>query len=133
MKFMLDTNTCIYLIKKKPANVIGHFKRHKVGDVGISSITLAELQYGVEKSHYIHKNRGALEEFIAPLEIATFNELASRAYGEISSRLEKAGMPSGSMDTLIGAHALSLGVTLVTNNIMEFNRINNLKVVDWTV
>jgi len=133
MKFMLDTNTCIYLIKKKPAEVIGHFKRHKVGDIGISSITLAELQCGVEKSHHVHRNRVALEEFIAPLEIAPFDEAASRTYGEIRSHLEKAGTPIGSMDTLIGAHALSLGVTIVTNNIREFNRINNLKVIDWTV
>lgn len=133
MKFMLDTNTCIYLIKKKPAEVIGHFKRHKVGDVGISSIVLAELQYGVEKSQHVHSNRVALEEFIAPLEIATFDEAANRTYGKIRSHLEKTGTPIGSMDTLIGAHALSLAVTLVTNNVREFNRINNLKIIDWTV
>lgn len=133
MRFMLDTNICIYLIKQKPANVLKHFSSHDVGDVGISSITLAELQYGVSKSQHVQKNRHALSEFIQPLEIADFDEKAAESYGDIRATLEKAGTPIGSMDMLIGAHALSLGVTLVTNNVCEFKKIKGLKVVDWTI
>ncbi len=133
MKFMLDTNTCIYLIKQKPPSVLKNLKEHSAGDIGISSITLAELHYGVEKSQHVHKNREALSEFILPLEIADFDEKASQTYGTVRSALEKEGKPIGSMDMLIGSHALSLSVTLVTNNTKEFKRIKNLKVVDWTV
>lgn len=133
MKFMLDTNTCIYLIKQKPPTVLKNFKEHSAGDIGISSITLAELHYGVEKSQHVQKNREALSEFILPLEIADFDEKASQTYGAVRSALEKAGKPIGSMDMLIGSHALSLNVTLVTNNTKEFKSIKNLKVVDWTV
>ncbi|MFA5072342.1 MAG: type II toxin-antitoxin system VapC family toxin [Nitrospirota bacterium] len=133
MKFMLDTNTCIYLIKQKPLKVLKQFQSYFIGDIGISSITLAELWYGVEKSHFVEKNHMALEEFILPLEIADFDEQAAQAYGSVRTMLEKAGTPIGSLDTQIGAHALSLNVTLVTNNMKEFKRIKNLKVIDWTV
>ncbi len=133
MKFMLDTNACIYLIKQKPLSVLKNLKEHSAGDIGISSITLAELHYGVEKSQHVQKNREALSEFILPLEIADFDEKASQTYGTVRSALEKEGKPIGSMDMLIGSHALSLSVTLVTNNTKEFKRIKNLKVVDWTV
>lgn len=133
MKFMLDTNICIYIIKQKPSKVLMRFKKYSVGDIGISSITLAELQYGVAKSLHIQRNQLALNEFVLPLEIAGFDEKAAMAYGTVRSYLEKIGKPIGSMDTLIGAHALSLGVTLVTNNTREFKRIKKLKVVDWTV
>jgi len=133
MKFMLDTNTCIYIIKQKPANALKHFKAYAVGDIGISSITLAELRFGVEKSQHIQKNQEALDAFILPLEIADFDEKAAKVYGEIRAALEKTGNPIGSMDMLIGAHALSLGLTLVTNNVKEFRKIKHLKVIDWTV
>lgn len=132
MKFMLDTNICIYLIKLKPQKVLKHFQSHDVGDIGISSITLAELRYGVAKSQHIEKNRQALDEFILPLEIADFDEAAAGVYGTIRAALEKVGRPIGSMDMLIGAHALALDVALITNNTKEFKRIKNLKVVDWT-
>ncbi len=133
MKFMLDTNTCIYIIKKKPSKVLRHFKEYHVGDIGISSITLAELQYGAAKSLHVQKNQLALNEFILPLEIACFDKKAAKTYGAVRSSLEKTGKPIGSLDTLIGAHALSLGAVLVTNNTKEFKRIKNLGVVDWTV
>jgi len=133
MKFMLDTNTCIYIIKQKPPKALKHFKAYSVGEIGISSITLAELRFGVEKSQYIQKNQLALDAFILPLEIADFDEKVAKAYGEIRAALEKAGNLIGSMDMLIGAHALSLGLTLVTNNVREFRKIKHLKVVDWTV
>jgi len=132
MRYMLDTNICIYLIKQKPEKVLRHFKAHSVGEIGISSITLAELRYGVERSQQVQKNRQALEEFTLPLEIAAFDEASAEVYGSVRAGLEQAGTPVGSMDMLIGAHALSLGVTLVTNNLREFEKIKNLKVVDWS-
>lgn len=133
MKFMLDTNICICLIKRRSEKIIGNLKKHTAGEVGISSITLAELQYGVVKSQHKKQNRIALEEFVLPLEIDPFDEKAAETYGLIRSQFEKTGKPIGSLDTLIGAHALSRGVTLVTNNVREFKRIKGLKVVDWTV
>ena len=133
MKYMLDTNICIYLIKQKPPKVLKHFKSHSIGDIGISSITLAELRYGVSKSRHVERNRQALDEFILPLEIEDFNEKAAAEYGTIRANLEKAGKPIGSMDMLIGAHALSHGATLVTNNTKEFKQITSLKAVDWSV
>ena len=133
MKCMLDTNICMHLIKQKNPKILAYLKKHAIGEIGISSITLAELQYGVANSDYIRRNREALHEFILPLEIADFDKKAAEVYGNVRANLEKAGSPIGSMDMLIGSHALSLGVTLVTNNIREFNRIKGLKVVDWTV
>lgn len=133
MKYMLDTNICIYLIKQKPEKVLQHFKTQSMGDIGISSITLAELRFGAEKSQQIQNNRQALEEFILPLVIADFDERAAVTYGAVRAALEKAGTSVGSMDMLIGAHALSLGVTLVTNNTREFKQIKSLKIEDWSV
>jgi len=132
MEYMLDTNICIYLIKQKPEKVLRHFRAQSVGDIGISSVTLAELRFGVEKSLHVDKNRQALDEFILPLEIADFDEKAAASYGKVRAALEREGKPVGSMDMLIGAHALSLGVTLVTNNTREFKQIRNLKVADWS-
>ena len=133
MELMLDTNTCIYLIKRKPPGVLKRLEAYAVGDIGISSITLAELQFGVAKSRERERNRQALEEFVLPLEVAVFDQRAAETYGVVRSFLEAKGTPIGSLDTLIGAHAVSLGVTFVTNNTREFGRIRNLNVVDWTV
>ena len=132
MKFMLDANICIYIIKQKPPKVLKYFRAYSVGEIGISSITLAELRFGVAKSQHIQKNGEALDAFILPLEIADFDEKAAKVYGDIRAALEKAGNSIGSMDMLIGAHALSLGITLVTNNVREFKKIKNLKVTDWS-
>jgi tRNA(fMet)-specific endonuclease VapC len=132
MKLMLDTNICIYFIKQQPANALKRFLDYQVGDIGISSITLSELRYGVAKSKHREKNTNALDEFIIPLEIALFDEAAAMAYGDIRTNLEKAGTPIGAMDMLIAAHALSLGITLVTNNTREFSRVLSLKIIDWT-
>lgn len=132
MRYLLDTNTCIFLIKRQPGTVLLHLKRCLPGEVGISSITLAELQFGVAKSQRVRENREALEEFTVPLEVTPFDKDAAARYGEIRAQLERAGTPIGSMNMLIGAHALSLGATLVTNNLGEFRRIKKLKVIDWT-
>src|ERR1700674_3937021 len=126
MKLLLDTNICIYIIKQQPPAVLKHFLVYQVGDIGISSITLSELRYGVAKSKQRDKNAKALDEFIIPLDIASFDEEAAIAYGDICTILEKAGTPIGAMDMLIAAHAVSLGVTLVTNNTREFSRIPTL-------
>jgi tRNA(fMet)-specific endonuclease VapC len=128
---MLDTNICIYLIKKKPPGVLKKLAEHKISEVGISAITVAELEYGVEKSAQTDKNRDALAEFLAPFEIMPFDERASLEYGRIRAHLERKGTLIGSMDMLIAAHAQSLGVTLVTNNAKEFKRVPHLQVQNW--
>lgn len=133
MKYMLDTNICIYIIKQKPLKVLKHFRGQAAGDIGISSITLAELRYGVFKSLHVEKNRQAIDEFILPLEIADFDERAASEYGILRAELEKTGKPIGSMDMLIGAHALALGITLVTNNTKEFRQVRDLNISDWCV
>ena len=131
MKFMLDTNICIYLIRKNPVRVLKKLQEIKASEVCISSITLAELEYGVQKSKNQNQNRIALTEFIAPLEIGPFEEDAAIKFGEIRTWLEKKGSVIGAYDMLIAAHALSLNVTLVTNNLREFIRIPSLKVENW--
>src|SRR5262245_23478815 len=116
MKFMLDTNICIHLIKHRPQRLLNRFSRISVGDVGISAITLAELDYGVAKSSRPEKNRGALAEFVSPLEVAAFDDAAASLYGRIRALLEKKGQPIGAMDLLFACHALALGVHLITDN-----------------
>lgn len=128
---MLDTNTCIALIKRKPAHALEKFGEYRVGDIGISAVTLAELRYGVSKSPHQAKNRVALDEFVLPLEVAAFDEQVTAAYGELRAALERQGTPIGPLDTMIAAHALSLGAVLVTNNTREFARVPRLTVVDW--
>lgn len=131
MKLMLDTNICIYIIKQQPVSVLKRFLEYRIGDIGISSITLSELRYGVAKSTHQEKNAKALDEFIIPLEVVSFDEEAAHVYGDIRATLEKAGTPIGAMDMLIAAHAVSLGISLVTNNSREFVRIPALNIVDW--
>lgn len=130
MKYLLDTDICIYVINEKPRKVLERFSRHAVGDLGVSSITVAELAFGVEKSGST-RNRGALDAFLLPLEIAPFDLQAALRYGEVRSILEKKGTPVGPLDTLIAAHALGLGVTLVTNNQREFQRVPGLRAENW--
>jgi tRNA(fMet)-specific endonuclease VapC len=132
MKYLLDTNICIYIIKKKPDEVFEKFKNLNVGDVGISTITLAELQFGIEKSSNSLKNKEALENFLTPIEIVDFDYEAAIEYGIIRAALEKKGVPIGPLDMLIASHAKSLNVILVTNNIREFNRIDGLKIENWS-
>lgn len=131
MELMLDTNICIYLIKEHPPSVLERFATHAVGDIGISVITLAELEYGVSKSSRPAKNREALDQFISPLEVAPFDRQATAAYGKLRTTLEKRGQSIGSMDLLIAAHALSLDVRLITRNVREFGRVPSLRIEDW--
>jgi tRNA(fMet)-specific endonuclease VapC len=131
MRFMLDTDSCIALIKRKPAKMLDKLTSHAPGDVGLSAVTLAELRFGVAKSAQKDANARALDEFLLPLEIADFDETAAGVYGEVRAALENAGTPIGPLDTQIGAHALSLGSVLVTHNTREFRRIPGLTVEDW--
>jgi tRNA(fMet)-specific endonuclease VapC len=131
MKLMLDTNICISLIKEHPPAVLERFARHPVGDIGVSVITLAELEYGVAKSARPARNREALEQFVSPLEVAPFDRRATAAYGKVRTTLERKGQPIGSMDLLIAAHAISLEVRLITHNVKEFGKVPGLRVEDW--
>ena len=132
MEYLLDTNICIYIIKKRPTNVLKKFESLSPGDVAISSITLAELYYGIMKSSDPMKNQEALDKFLIPLEILDFDYTATIDYGKIRADLEKKGTPIGPLDTLIASHAKSLNLTLVTNNEKEFERIPGLKLENWT-
>lgn len=127
---MLDTNICIYLINKRPPKVLERFAQYELGEIGVSSITAAELAYGVAKSGSA-RNRDALEAFLLPLEIVDFDQKAAWAYGDIRSTLEQAGQPIGPLDTQIAAHARALGCVLVTNNVREFRRVSGLSVENW--
>lgn len=129
---LLDTNICIYLIRQRSQQVLRKFEEFEVGEIGVSAITVSELRYGVEKSTQTERNRAALERFLLPLEAVSFGLEATVSYGRIRTTLEKQGKPIGPLDTLIAAHALSLGTTLVTNNTREFERVPSLQVEDWT-
>lgn len=131
MRYMLDTNICIYIIKKRPSKVFETLKRLAFGDVCISAITLAELEYGVEKSQQRERNKIALTSFLTPLEILPFSHKSAVKFGEIRAQLEKKGQVIGAYDLLISAHALSENLTLVTNNTKEFSRIHNLSLENW--
>jgi len=132
MEYMLDTNICIYIIKKKPNEVFDRFNNLTIGDVGISSITLAELQYGIQKSSNSDKNRDALQKFLTPIEIIDYGYEATVEYGKIREKKKKNGVPIGPLDMLIASHAKSLNLILVTNNVREFERIVGLKIENWT-
>jgi tRNA(fMet)-specific endonuclease VapC len=131
MRFMLDTNICIYLIKRKPPQVLSRLKEFNIGEVTVSSIAVSELEYGVAKSSKPDRNRDALDAFLAPLEILSFDGEAAYHYGQIRAFLEKEGKLIGAMDMLIGAHAVSASMTLVTNNMKEFSRIPELRSENW--
>ena len=131
MKYMLDTNTCIYIIKRKPVEVINRFRQFQISQVSISSITLSELEYGVIKSSKPEQNHLALAQFLAPIEILPYDNGAAQHYGELRLYSEKHGTPIGSLDMLIAAHALSTGCILITNNVKEFERVPNLKINNW--
>ena len=131
MKYLLDTNICIYVIRRKPLRVLARFTQQAVGEIGVSSITVGELAYGVQRSRDVGKNRSALEQFLLPLTILPFDRAAALEYGNVRASLAEQGRPSGPLDTLIGAQALASNLTLVTNNVREFRRIPGLAVENW--
>ena len=131
MRVLLDTDICIYLIRQRPPEVLHRFEEYEVGEVGVSSITVAELYFGARKSRHAAQNARALEQFLLPLEIVEFDLEAAVAYGDIRAALERQGTPIGPLDTLIAALAVSLKVTLVTNNSREFARVPGLDLNNW--
>lgn len=132
IRYLLDTNTCIHLIRKRPARAIRKLERKQVSDIGISSITLSELEYGCAKSVTPDRNRMALTGFLAPIEVLPYDDRAALRYGPLRAHLERKGTPIGSLDLLIAAHALSMECVLVTSNESEFKRVPGLKVENWT-
>ena len=131
MRYMLDTNICIYLIKHKPEKVFQKLQTIHPEDVCISSVTYAELVHGVEKSAAVEKNRLALSMLLANIESLDFDAVAANCYGKIRADLEKKGTPIGPLDMMIAGHAQSLGYTVVTNNVKEFSRVAALKMENW--
>ncbi len=129
---MLDTNICIELLRGGAAQVASRMQEHEIDEIAISSITLAELQYGVAKSTRPAHHETLLVAFCAPLAILPFNGRAGHTYGRVRTKLERAGTPIGPLDTPIAAHALAQNVTLVTKNKREFSRVVGLPVENWT-
>jgi tRNA(fMet)-specific endonuclease VapC len=130
IKYLLDTNICIYVIKRRPIEILSRFNE-AAGHLAISSITLAELMHGVEKSQYVSKNLRAVEDFCSRLEVLSYDENAASHYGEIRADLERKGKPIGVNDLHIAGHARSLGVILVSNNLKEFERVEGLRLQNW--
>lgn len=129
--YLLDTNICISIIREKPASVLTHFRKIRPGDVGISVITLCELEYGVENSSNVARNREALDLFVLPLAVFSLTPPVAEEYGRIRHATRKKQVSA--YDLLIAAHAIQLGLTLVTNNIREFNRVPGLRCENWAI
>jgi len=129
--YLLDINICIYTINKKPIEVLSKLKKKASKDIFISSITVAELEHGVEKSNYPERNKVALVEFLSLFQILYYTDGDALYYGKIRSGLEKRGQIIGTMDMLIASQALSHDLILVTNNTKEFERIENIKLENW--
>ena len=130
MKWMLDTDTCIAIIKKHPG-ALKKLRGKSIGQVGVSSITVGELAFGAHKSSRPKDARSALSEFLLALEIAAFDDHAAMRYGAVRAWLARRGKPAGPLDTLIGSHAHALDVTLVRHNTREFAQIDGLRLEDW--
>ena len=131
MRWMLDTNTCIAIIKRQPEGVFKKLRGKTIGQVGLSCIALGALTYGAEVSTRPEQNLLALQEFLLPLEIASYDDACAFRYGELRAQLKRKGRPMGSLDTLIAAHALTLDVVVVTNNMREFSHAPGLRLENW--
>ncbi|OQX20040.1 MAG: VapC toxin family PIN domain ribonuclease [Desulfobacteraceae bacterium IS3] len=129
--YMLDTNICIYIIKKRPISILERFSEIQEGQLSVSVVTLAELQYGVERSSSKKFNQQILNDFISRILVLYWDEGAANHYGKIRVYLEKKGTPIGNMDLMIASHALSRRCTLISNNLREFMRVPNLKTENW--
>lgn len=131
MKYMLDTNIIVYAKNNRPKTVFVNFQRYTPKDMCISAITMAELEFGICNSSKPEQNRLALAMFLSGIEIAPFDKKAAEEYGKIRFDLKMRGLLIGSNDMLIAAHAKSLGLTLISNNTREFERIDGLKLENW--
>lgn len=132
LRYLLDTNIVIYVIKRKPPSALQLFNEH-AGHMAISSITLAELLHGAEKSNAPARSLGVVEDFCSRLEVLPYGPKAAQHYGSIRSALEKQGQPIGVNDVHIAAHARSEGLTLVSNNLREFERVPALQLANWAI
>jgi len=130
--YLLDTNICIFAINKRPANVLEIIKKKSKAGIYISSLTVAELEYGVENSKYIEDNRIALLKFLSIFNVLNFDDMDAAPYGKLKTKLKKSGQIIGSIDMLLAAQAISKELIFVTNNVDEFKRIDGLKIEDWT-
>ena len=131
MKYLLDTNICIYAIKRRPESIFRVLTSQEAGSVALSTVTVAELYHGAARSQNPERNRAALEQFLIPLVLADFDLEAAITFGVIKTALERNGTPIGPLDTMIAAHALSLDLTLVTNNEREFRHVTELTITNW--
>lgn len=132
IRFLLDTDICIFLIKNRPREVLEQFRRHAPGETAISAITLFELEYGAEKSSQRKQAQNALARFLSPLGVLEVDREAASEAARIRARLERKGRPIGPYDVLIAGLAKSRALTLVTNNTREFSRVQGLSVENWT-
>jgi tRNA(fMet)-specific endonuclease VapC len=131
LKYMLDTNIVIYVIKRRPEELLEKFNAH-AGHMCISSITLAELMHGVEKSSLPERNRRNVEDFVSRMDVLNYDDAAAAHYGDVRADLERKGTIIGINDIHIAGHARSQGLILVTNNIKEFERVEGLRIENWT-
>ena len=131
MKFMLDTNVCVDVMRGRNRSVRERLCALLPRDVCVSSITLSELEYGACKSSDQERNRLLIAEFMSPVDVMPYDDACAPHYGRVRADLERQGTPIGPLDTMIAAHALALNLTLVTNNEREFRRVSDLKVVNW--
>ena len=131
MRYLLDTNTCIYIAKRKPVQVLSRLRRMRPGDVGMSVVTYLELVYGAWKSQSVEVNLAKIEQLRLLVPVQSLDVGASKHYGRIRTELEKKGSPIGPYDLLIAAQALSLGLTLVTNSVREFAGVEGLRLENW--
>lgn len=131
MKYMLDTNICIQLIRGKRREVREHFRRSLPRGIAISVVVYAELQYGLAKGHWSEKNRAALNTILDVMKIVPLDSQAADEYAAVRCELEKRGCPIGPFDTMIAAHARAKDLTLVTDNLREFSRVEGLPLENW--
>ena len=131
MTYLLDTDTCIAIIRRRSASVLQKIQQQLPGTVGVSAITVAELRTGAAKSTEPERNNEALAQFLLPLEIYAFDYDAAYSYGNIRAELERHGTPIGSMDMLIAAHSISLDLIVVTHNTRHFIRVPGIRLEDW--
>lgn len=131
LRYLLDTNICIYIAKQRPPSVAQRFAKLATGSVAMSLITFGELRYGAEKSQHRTGALATLESLQALIPVITPNAAVGTSYGALRAHLERAGTPIGNNDLWIAAHALALGVTLVSNNTREFEHVPKLKLANW--
>lgn len=132
MKYLLDTNICIYIIKQKPEQVLKKFSRMRKAEMFLSSITIAELIYGVEKSQFKDRNMAAFDDFTAPFDCVDFDNESAKVFGHLRAELEKKGTMIGVFDLQIASIAIANDMILVTNNEKEYSRVSGIKIENWT-